>query len=101
MNQLERGEYLAQGHTGIGWLQIIVDLDRKLAEIDPDYTIEQVKEKFGGLRYYFDADEQHYEEMLQLVKEAERLCWQTCEACGSTEGVSRSDRGRVGCPLHQ
>lgn len=100
MNQQERDEYLALGHTGIGWLRIIVDLDRKLAEIDPDYTIEQVKEKFGGLRYYFDSKE-HQEEMYQLVKEAENLCWQTCETCGSTEGVARSSRGRVGCPLHQ
>ena len=29
---------------------IIVDVDQKLAELDPNYVVHQVKEKFGGLR---------------------------------------------------
>lgn len=35
------------------WEELIVQLDKDLAAIDPDYQVQQVKEKFGGLRYYF------------------------------------------------
>ena len=37
-----------------GWEQLIVDLDARLAAIDPDYAVAQIKEKFGALRYYID-----------------------------------------------
>lgn len=36
-----------------GWYPLIVDLNSKLAALDPDYEIHQVKEKFGTLRFYF------------------------------------------------
>lgn len=35
-----------------GWYPLVIELDQKLAEIAPDYTLHQVKEKFGTLRYY-------------------------------------------------
>ena len=35
-----------------GWYPLIIELDKKLAEIFPDYELHQVKEKFGTLRYY-------------------------------------------------
>jgi len=37
---------------GSGWYPLLVELDEKLAQIEPDYEIHQVKEKFGTLRYY-------------------------------------------------
>jgi hypothetical protein len=37
---------------GPGWYPILVHLDTQLAAIDPGYVVHQVKEKFGGLRYY-------------------------------------------------
>ena len=40
-----------------GWWGIIDQLDRDITELDPDYSIMQVKEKFGTLRYYADFDE--------------------------------------------
>jgi hypothetical protein len=40
--------------VGPGWYPIIVALDAHLATIDPDYVVHQVKEKFGGLRYYYE-----------------------------------------------
>ena len=74
-----------------GWYPIIVDVDRRLAELDPNYIVHQVKEKFGGLRYYFSAtgniDEETYQKMRQIVSSAEELAWQTCERCGTTTGV--------------
>lgn len=43
-------------HCPRGWWKLVVDLDARLAELDPDYTVCQVKEKFGALRYYTDSD---------------------------------------------
>jgi hypothetical protein len=37
---------------GPGWYPILARLDTRLANIDPGYVVHQVKEKFGGLRYY-------------------------------------------------
>ena len=37
------------------WLEIIFDAHKKMLAIDPSYEISQIKEKFGGLRYYFDT----------------------------------------------
>lgn len=36
-----------------GWYPIICRLDREIASIIPEYQINQVKEKFGGLRFYY------------------------------------------------
>jgi len=40
--------------TGPGWYPLLVDLDDKLSELFPNYEVQQVKEKFGGLRYYWE-----------------------------------------------
>ena len=40
-----------------GWYDILDKLDIKLSYLDPDYSIAQVKEKFGTLRFYFDTKE--------------------------------------------
>lgn len=34
------------------WAELIRDTDRKLNEIVPGYNISQIKDKFGGMRYY-------------------------------------------------
>ncbi|OHU33370.1 hypothetical protein BKG79_22480 [Mycobacteroides chelonae] len=80
-----------------GWYPIIIQLDRDLAEIDPDYELHQVKEKFAGLRYYFhpsegvsEADQQR---MDALVDEAEEKCERTCELCGEPGVRHVSPRG--------
>jgi hypothetical protein len=39
-------------NVGAGWQPLIDELDRQLRELDPDYMVLQIKEKFGGLRYY-------------------------------------------------
>ena len=61
-----------------GWYPTLVATDRLLAELDPNYTVHQVKEKFGGLRYYYQPTEavndEVRREMRRVVAEA--------EACG-------------------
>lgn len=70
---------------GEGWWTIIADLDHDLREIVPDYQVVQVKEKFGGLRYYTDAlhvDEATSAQVNQLIRRAEWYASLTCEECG-------------------
>lgn len=69
-----------------GWYPIVIQLDRDLAAIDPEYELHQCKEKFAGLRYYYRASESVTESDQQrmdaLVDEAEERCEATCEQCG-------------------
>lgn len=37
------------------WLPIVAKLNEDLLNMDPDYRVSQVKEKFGGLRYYYET----------------------------------------------
>lgn len=70
---------------GNGWTGIIDPLIEKITQLGG--VVNQVKEKFGGLRVYFDqgdslaseADWDAFEDQLELAQlEAER----TCEMCG-------------------
>jgi len=79
-------------HLGIGegWFPLIDNLCSYLQfHIDnnkkPQLEAVQVKEKFGGLRFYVDnADGDQY----AVIEFVEALSLQTCEVCGS-EGRPR------------
>ena len=78
-----------------GWYPLIVRLDAQLAALDPEYTVHQVKEKFGGLRFYMssEADPDVQEAMRALIDEAEQASVRICEDCGSAGELSRSAGG--------
>ena len=66
---------------GAGWYPILVRLEERLGEIDPDYRVLQIKEKFGTLRFYLAGQ---YDELGKAaVAEAEAEAARTCELCGS------------------
>lgn len=65
--------------VGPGWYPIVIKLNEDIAKIAPDYEVHQVKEKFGGLRYYC----QENDEIRELIREAERKASVTCEVCGA------------------
>lgn len=88
MDQQKRGEYLEIEWTRPGWENLIKELDSKLSELDPNYTIDQIKEKFGGLRYYISTDSKNADKMFQLEIEYERKSFTICEYCGSEEDVT-------------
>jgi len=79
---------------GEGWFPIVEELHKQMVQIDPGYTIQQIKEKFGGLRYYWEpsvnedgfadyhSDRHKIATMRALVSYAEALASRTCEACG-------------------
>ena len=92
-------------NVGEGWHPLIKDMEALLNEIDPDFELLQVKEKFGGLRYYAhtrdrgDANEEFQEVLRRAESESER----TCEVCGMP---GENHPGTFGwlktlCPEHQ
>ena len=72
-----------------GWYGIIKDLISGAIEAGWDRKILQVKEKFGGLRFYIGAASS---EVHDLIRIAEDLSYKTCEICGSTENVVTEGR---------
>lgn len=70
-----------------GWKDIVLDTDKMLAHIDPEYEIHQIKEKFGTLRYYYGTTQEYdtieYKIMDAIVRAAEARSAIICEVCGS------------------
>lgn len=66
-----------------GWLSLLTDLHDELIKIDPNYTIYQVKEKFGGLCFYYSpSNPTHDEAMRNVVREYEQKSYLICEKTG-------------------
>jgi len=72
-----------------GWYPLICELDSQLAQLDPEYEVHQVKEKFGTLRYYARSD--HYRGLhnpfSDTTRDAERRSAGVCELCGAPGGL--------------
>jgi len=107
-----------------GWYPLLVELDEQLRALLPNYVIHQVKEKFGGLRYYWEpgdevgdpsdaggeavvggevaiAERERRIELVQkLVDSAERRAGVTCELCGAAGQLhhTRAGRYKTLCP---
>jgi len=64
---------------GDGWFNIIYTLCEKLIELKFDGQVVQVKEKFGGLRFYISGGP---EAVYDAIEEAEQRSLETCETCG-------------------
>ena len=71
--------------VGKGWAGLIVELYDEKPE---GVRVLQVKEKFGGLRFYVGEAPSHY---LSLIDEAEKCSLHICEQCGK-DGKLRKDR---------
>ena len=66
-----------------GWWNLIALCDKELALIDPLYTVFQIKEKFGGLRYYYNpSSPNNRESMDAVIRKYEKVCSMTCEKTG-------------------
>jgi hypothetical protein len=71
---------------GDGWYPLIKDLITDLIVLGWDKQTCQVKEKFGGLRFYINGAS---EEIYKRIRIAEDLSYETCETCGE-KGELRS-----------
>lgn len=69
---------------GPGWYPLLIGLDTSLWWLDSNYTLVQVKEKFGGLRYRIGRFAPALlEGAHKLIAAAEAASFTICEACGS------------------
>ena len=82
-----------------GWDKIIeplveyVDKYNSTVEKEEDkIKILQIKEKFGGLRFYASNKT---EELINLIEDAENKSFKTCEFCGSTDDVGQTCDGWI------
>lgn len=75
--------------VGVGWYPLIKDLITDLIELGWDKKTCQVKEKFGGLRFYINAGSDKIYERITL---AESQSYEICEVCGE-KGELRKNIG--------
>ena len=91
----------------IGWFDII---DKALAEIlmlccetGEEVKFVQIKEKFGGLRMYYDTeseDDDFKQRIDDCVYNAEKESYTTCEVCGEEGKVRKGNWIKVLCNEH-
>lgn len=86
--------------TDIGWNKILEDMIEEICRreefilannLQENYQlvrIVQIKEKYGGLRVYYDGGTNDSGINL-IVSNAEQLADITCQTCGTTENVSK------------
>lgn len=74
---------------GRGWFPLIKELIEDLITLGWDKKLCQVKEKFGGLRFYINSGSN---EIHDRISKAERDSYEICEKCGE-KGELRTDIG--------
>jgi hypothetical protein len=74
---------------GDGWFPIIRSLIGLAKSTFQDFHIQQIKEKFGGLRFYTYGGDEEFD---GAVRMAEKMSLLICENCGAW-GHCREDRG--------
>ncbi len=75
--------------VGEGWFPLIKTLIEDLIALGWDKQVCQVKEKFGGLRFYINN---HTDEMFHRIREAENESVSICEVTGKP-GYLRNNKG--------
>jgi hypothetical protein len=94
--------------VGAGWYPILeklcaniqhhIDWKEKQGKPIPQVEVEQIKEKFGGLRFYYQGGD---EQIHGMVRMAESWADIACEDCGGI-GTRRSGGWiRTLCDLHE
>lgn len=91
--------------TGDGWFDLLWELCADLELIAeqqgrPMPVAVQVKEKFGGLRFYVHSASK---EMFECIHKAETASLSCCEICGKAAEINRSSTGYVhaACEEHK
>lgn len=77
---------------GDGWFDLIYKLSKDITAVSKKVIADQVKEKFGGLRFYWHGQvtKKQGEKIDKLVEAAEEESYTICEQCGSREGVTQT-----------
>jgi len=81
-----------------GWYPLITELGAKLAAIDPNYVVHQIKEKYGALRFYAETEAEgpRGERFDELIEAAQKRSEHICEQCGTSGAALRASREPLG-----
>lgn len=82
----QTGAWSGQFSIGRGWWRLASELNEQLKEIDPTYSVQQVKEKFGAMRFYAQPSEGLDSELVRMfhkaIRRADEASTTICERCG-------------------
>lgn len=94
--------------VGAGWWPIVESLSDTIQhylnwrnreeETVPQVQVRQIKEKFGGLRFYYDGGDERINGMVRM---AEEWAAHTCEVCGSPGTIRYEGWHRTLCDTHE
>lgn len=94
--------------VGVGWYPILeklcaniqshIDWKEKQGKDCPQVVVEQIKEKFGGLRFYYQGGDDY---ISGLVAMAESVADGLCEECGSIGTRRNGGWIRTLCNKHE
>tara|TARA_B110000503_G_scaffold139242_1_gene227203 strand:+ start:4527 stop:4964 length:438 start_codon:yes stop_codon:yes gene_type:complete len=94
--------------VGAGWYSILetlcdniqnhIDWKNRETLVVPQVVVAQIKEKFGGLRFYYDGGDDY---IRGLVSMAESWADRACETCGSAGKKRNGGWIRTLCDLHE
>jgi hypothetical protein len=94
--------------VGPGWWPILetlcsqiqhhIDWKNKKTMIVPQVNVAQIKEKFGGLRFYYDGGDEY---ISGLVSMAESWAACSCETCGTPGERREGGWIRTLCDTHE
>ena len=97
--------------VGPGWWPIIESLcaniqshtdwwnkNREARPVIKQVVVEQIKEKFGGLRFYYQGGD---DQISGMVRMAESWASHACEECGAPGTLGGKGWIRTLCPTHR
>ena len=80
-----------------GWSKLVTKLIEDLFQLGWDGGVLQVKEKFGGLRFYIAAGNK---EIWKRITKAENESYEICEQCGEPGELHQTGWWRTLCEKH-
>jgi len=86
-----------QTHVGPGWHDILKRLINDLFELGWDGRVLQVKEKFGGLRFYVGSANKAIHERIDAAANESLV---TCEECGAPGALRQGGWLKTLCDEH-
>jgi hypothetical protein len=99
------GNFYAKGYTregalrsvGAGWAGLVNEAFDKLEASESFIVVDQVKEKYGGLRIYTSPYDVDFD---KIIEDIERRSFEICEECGEAGKLRGGGWYRTLCEAH-